>query len=111
MTERFAAHRFGSPNPDLVEDEHNTIEPIENSSGEPRYFVVRKTTESLPSEQWEKISREPPLADCVPYRWNPLKFTFEQDSPAAPRFCRSVPPTRQKKVNAAPLARSKVVAC
>lgn len=36
-------------------------------------------------------SRVPETVDCVPYRWDPVKYLFTPDRPASRRLCEAVP--------------------
>jgi hypothetical protein len=90
LTEEFALRKFPSPGAMMIEDDRHFISYPEPKQGEDPYIVVHRSTQSVPASEWDVIERLPTIVDCVPYRWNPVKYLFIADRSASPRFCLSM---------------------
>jgi hypothetical protein len=87
-TEEFALRRFSEPGAEMIEDERNDIYYPEPEQGKDAYFVVRRSKQTMPSSEWGILERPRKIVDCVPYRWDPIKYLFVADRSASSNFCR-----------------------
>lgn len=97
LTEEFALRKFPSVEAMMIDDDRHLISYPEPKQGEDRYIVVRRSRQSVPASEWDVVERPPKIIDCVPYRWNPVKYLFIADRSASPRFCTSMPERRTEK--------------
>lgn len=88
-TEEFALRRSSDVG-EMIEDERNEIYYSEPQQGKDSYSVVRRSKQTMPSSEWGVLERPRKLVDCIPYRWDPIKYLFVADRSASGRFCQPV---------------------
>jgi len=88
-TEEFALRRYSDAG-EMIEDERNDIYYPEPPQGKDAYIVVRRSKQTMPSSEWGVLERPQEIVDCIPYRWDPIKYLFFADRSASGRFCQPV---------------------
>jgi hypothetical protein len=86
-SEDFAVRRYPDA-AEMIEDVRNDIYYPEPELGKDYYIVVRRSKQTMPSSEWGVLERPRKLVDCVPYRWDPVKYLFVADRSVSAKYCR-----------------------
>lgn len=96
-TEEFAVRRFPGPGVMMIEDEVHRLDYPDLDQAKGAFIVLHGSKTLVRASEWGILEPQPNRIDCLPYRWEPSRYTFVEDQNAAARLCQAVPGPRIRK--------------